>query len=273
MKVDTATRRQFLQGVGRQSVGGVLASSLFLSGCHSEKENVKTTPDRQHRHDSHRRGKDHTAMQYTLPDLPYDYDALAPHIDEQTLRIHHDKHHAGYVKKLNNALEGHEEHATEDIADLMALIVNLPDAIRTGVQRNGGQHFNHSFYWESMAPKGEGSNDPTGALADDIRQTFGSVDKLKELFTKTAGGCFGSGWGWLYLNQDSKLAVAATSNELNPLMKGISADVGTPLLVVDVWEHAYYLKYQNRRTEYLEAFWKVVDWDKVSQRYSKARSM
>lgn len=211
-------------------------------------------------------------MAYSLPDLPYDFAALEPHIDEQTLRIHHGKHHNKYVTKLNAALEGNEKYATQNIEDLMPTLAKLPDDIRTAVQRNGGQHCNHSFYWQCMRPAGQGNAEPTGPLAKAIDDTFGGFAKFKEKFTGTAGGCFGSGWGWLYLDQKKELAVTAMSNEYNPLMEGLVSETGTPLLVVDVWEHAYYLKYQNRRPEYLEAFWNVVDWDQVSQRYDQAMS-
>lgn len=210
-------------------------------------------------------------MPYELPELPYDFKALEPHIDEQTLRVHHGKHHSGYVTKLNKALEGHEQHAAPDIADLMPVITGLPDSIRTAVQRNGGQHYNHSLYWQCMHPAGEGSCEPAGALADAIARTFGDFTKFKELFTDTAAKCFGSGWAWLYVGIDKKLAVCSSANEINPLMRGITDSPGQPLLVVDVWEHAYYLKYQNRRPEYLSAWWNVVDWEKVGQRYAKLK--
>jgi len=209
-------------------------------------------------------------MSYELPTLPYGYDALAPYIDEQTLRIHHDKHHGGYVTKLNQALKGHDQYATGDIADLMPKIAGLPAAIRTAVQRNGGQHYNHNLYWECMRPAGKSKSEPSGALADAIKSAFGDFGGFQAQLTEAATTCFGSGWAWLYVDAAKKLGICSCSNEINPLMKGIAECSGQPLLVVDVWEHAYYLKYQNRRAEYVEAWWKLVDWEKAGQRFSKA---
>ncbi len=208
---------------------------------------------------------------YTLPDLPYDFGALEPHIDEQTVRIHHGKHHSTYVTKLNDALKGHEDLVTQDIADLMPKIAALPADIRTAVRNNGAQHYNHSLYWECMGPAAQAGGEPVGELALAIRATFGDFAKLKEHMTKAAVGCFGSGWAWLYVDKDGKLAICATSNEANPLMKGIVENVGKPILVVDVWEHAYYLKYQNRRPDYLDAWWNLVDWKVAAERFAKAK--
>lgn len=210
-------------------------------------------------------------MNYELPKLPFDVKALEPHIDGQTLEIHHGKHHNKYVSKLNDALEGHEKFATEDIAELMPKISHLPDEIRTAVQHNGGQHYNHSLYWQCMRPPGKNA-EPTGQLAEAIASAFGDFATFQNQFSNAAATCFGSGWAWLYVDDNNKLAVCATSNEVNPLMSGIAAQTGRPLLVVDVWEHAYYLKYQNRRPDYLQAWWNVVDWDKVAQRFEQAGS-
>jgi Fe-Mn family superoxide dismutase len=200
-------------------------------------------------------------MAYSVPDLPYDYDALEPHIDEQTMRIHHDKHHQAYVDKANAALEG-TEWADRDVEEVVANLDQLPDDKRTAVRNNAGGHVNHSFFWQIMSPDGGG--EPGGALADAISERFGSFDAFKEEF-KTAGvGRFGSGWAWL-VHDGSGLQVTSTPNQDSPITDG-----QTPLLGADVWEHAYYLKYQNRRPDYLDAFWNVVNWDEVAARYEAA---
>ncbi|MBX5475907.1 MAG: superoxide dismutase [Clostridia bacterium] len=202
-------------------------------------------------------------MAFTLPPLPYDYNALEPHIDEQTMRIHHDKHHGTYVNNLNAALEGHPELQAKTIEELLASINSIPESIRTAVRNNGGGHANHTLFWEIMSPNGGGQ--PTGALAKAIDEAFGSFDKFKEEFTKAATGRFGSGWAWLVLD-NGKLAITSTPNQDNPIMEGKK-----PILGLDVWEHAYYLKYQNRRPEYIAAWWNVVNWDAVAKRYEQAR--
>jgi Fe-Mn family superoxide dismutase len=198
-------------------------------------------------------------MPFTLPELPYKHDALEPHIDKMTMEIHHGKHHAAYVTNLNKALEG-SEHGSKSLEELMGTISKLPAAVRN----NGGGHWNHSAFWQWLRPNGGGL--PTGDLAAAIDRDFGSLDKFKELFANAGMTRFGSGWAWL-VKQGDKLVVSSTPNQDNPLMD--LADVkGTPVLGVDVWEHAYYLKYQNRRADYLAAFWNVVNWDEAARRFS-----
>ncbi|HET7579804.1 MAG TPA: superoxide dismutase [Bacillales bacterium] len=200
---------------------------------------------------------------YELPELPYAYNALEPHIDEETMKIHHDKHHNTYVTKLNAALEGHEDLSQKSVDELVANLDAVPENIRTAVRNNGGGHANHSFFWPIMSPNGGGQ--PSGELADAISQKFGSFDDFKEQFKKAAAGRFGSGWAWLVVN-NGELEIVDTPNQDNPL-----ADGKTPVLGVDVWEHAYYLKYQNRRPDYLEAFFNVINWDEVEKRYQAAK--
>jgi superoxide dismutase, Fe-Mn family len=200
-------------------------------------------------------------MAYEVPPLPYDYDALEPHIDEQTMRLHHDKHHQAYVDKANGALEG-TEWADRDVADVLQNLDSLPDDKRGAVRNNGGGHWNHSFFWQIMSPDGGG--EPDGDLRSAIEQAFGDFASFQEEL-KTAGvNRFGSGWAWL-IHDGSGLAVVSTPNQDSPVMEG-----NTPLLGVDVWEHAYYLKYQNRRPDYLDAWWNVVNWDEVAKRFGEA---
>lgn len=201
---------------------------------------------------------------HELPALPYDYNALEPYIDEQTMRIHHGKHHATYVDKLNAALEGHADLAEKSVNDLLASLDSVPESIRTAVRNNGGGHSNHTLFWQILSPNGGG--EPSGALADAINSTFGSFDKFKEEFAAQAAGRFGSGWAWLIVDKGGKLAVTSTPNQDTPVMDG-----NTPILGLDVWEHAYYLKYQNRRPEYINAFWNVVNWDEVAKRFDAAK--
>ncbi|HEY7622734.1 MAG TPA: superoxide dismutase [Solirubrobacteraceae bacterium] len=200
-------------------------------------------------------------MAYEVPPLPYDYAALEPHIDEQTMRLHHDKHHQAYVDKANGALEG-TEHEDKPIEEVIANLDALPDDIKGVVRNNGGGHLNHSLFWESMSPDGGG--EPSGDLASAISDAFGSFDDFKEKFEAAGVGQFGSGWAWLVLDGGS-LQVTSTPNQDNPVTGG-----ATPLLGNDVWEHAYYLKYQNKRPDYLKAWWTVVNWDKVAERYAAA---
>jgi Fe-Mn family superoxide dismutase len=197
-------------------------------------------------------------MAYELPPLPYAYDALEAAIDEQTMRIHHDKHHAAYVNNLNAALEKYPEHQGKDLTDLLRNLDRLPEDIRTAVRNNGGGHANHTLFWNIMGPNGGGA--PTGKLADEIASTFGSLDAFKEQFAKAATTRFGSGWAWLCREPGGKLHITSTPNQDTPLMEG-----HTPLLGLDVWEHAYYLRYQNRRPDYISTWWSVVDWNKVAE--------
>ena len=200
-------------------------------------------------------------MAYKLPELPYAYDALAPHIDKETMEIHHTKHHNTYVTNVNNALEGHDDLAAKSVEELISDLNAVPENIRTAVRNNGGGHANHSLFWTLLSPNGGGS--PKGALAEAIDKKFGSLDKFKEEFATAAKTRFGSGWAWLVLDK-GELAIMSTPNQDSPLMEG-----KTPLLGLDVWEHAYYLNYQNRRPDYISAFWNVVNWDEVEKHYSE----
>jgi superoxide dismutase, Fe-Mn family len=200
-------------------------------------------------------------MAYEVPPLPYDYAALEPHIDEQTMRLHHDKHHQAYVDKANGALDG-TEHEGKPIEEVVANLDALPDDIRGVVRNNGGGHLNHSLFWESMSPDGGG--EPSGDLASAIGDAFGSFDAFKEQFEAAGVNQFGSGWAWLVVDGGA-LKVTSSANQDNPVTNG-----QTPLLGNDVWEHAYYLKYNNRRPEYLKAWWNVVDWGKVAERFAAA---
>ncbi|MDQ6862176.1 MAG: superoxide dismutase [Verrucomicrobiota bacterium] len=202
-------------------------------------------------------------MAYELPQLPYAYDALEPHIDARTMEIHHTKHHQTYITNVNNALKDHPDLANKPVEDLIRNLNDVPENIRTVVRNNGGGHANHSFFWQIMGPNAGGN--PTGKLADDINATFGGFDQLKEKIGAAGAGRFGSGWAWLIKGKDGKLAVTSTPNQDSPLMDG-----STPILGVDVWEHAYYLNYQNRRPDYIKAWWNVVNWPEVSKRYESA---
>ncbi len=202
-------------------------------------------------------------MAFTLPPLPYPYDALEPYIDARTMEIHHTKHHQGYVNNLNKALEGYPELQNKSIEELLRGLNEIPEAIRTAVRNNGGGHANHSLFWTIMKPNGGG--EPTGELAEAIKATFGSFDAFKEKFSAEAAGRFGSGWAWLVVDENGKLQVYSTPNQDSPYMQG-----HTPILGLDVWEHAYYLKYQNRRAEYIQNWWNVVNWDQVAQYYKEA---
>jgi Fe-Mn family superoxide dismutase len=207
-------------------------------------------------------------MPYTLPALPYANDALEPHIDARTMEIHHDKHHNAYVTNVNKALADAGVAAPECIFELIGDLSKVPENIRTAVRNNGGGHANHSLFWKAIGPKGGGA--PTGALAAAITKAFGSFDAFKELFNKAATTRFGSGWAWLIVKADKSLAVTSTPNQDNPAMKGVAEINGCPILGLDVWEHAYYLKYQNRRPDYITAFWSVINWTQVAEWYEKA---
>jgi Fe-Mn family superoxide dismutase len=198
-------------------------------------------------------------MAHEVPELPYAYNALEPHIDEQTMRIHHDKHHAAYVSNLNAALEKAPELKQKSVEDLVRGINSVPEEIRTAVRNNGGGHVNHTMFWEIMGPGKGGA--PTGKVGDAITSSFGSFDAFKEQFAKAGVGRFGSGWAWL-IDAGGKLAIESSANQDSPLMEGKKAILG-----LDVWEHAYYLKYQNRRPDYITAWWNVVNWDEVNKRF------
>ena len=200
-------------------------------------------------------------MAYKLPELPYAYDALEPHIDKETMNIHHTKHHNTYVTNLNNALEGNEELLNKSIEDLIADLDSVPEDKRTAVRNNGGGHANHSLFWELLSP--EGGGEPSGELKSAIDAKFGSFDAFKEQFSTAGATRFGSGWAWLVL-ADGELEIMSTPNQDSPIMEG-----KTPLLGLDVWEHAYYLNYQNRRPDYMAAFWNVVNWNEVEKRFGK----
>ena len=202
-------------------------------------------------------------MAFTLPPLPYAFDALEPHIDAKTMEIHHGKHHQAYVNNLNAAIEKAPELQNKSIEDLLKNVNSAPESVRTAVRNNGGGHWNHSLFWQLMAPKSGG--EPTGALADAIKSSFGGFDKFKEQFAAAGAGRFGSGWAWL-LKDGSKLSITSTPNQDNPLMDGKAP--GSVLLGLDVWEHAYYLKYQNRRPDYISAWWNVVNWTEVGKRFA-----
>ena len=204
-------------------------------------------------------------MAFTLPKLPYDFAALEPVIDAKTMEIHHDKHHAAYVEKLNAALSG-TEWENKKIEDILMNLSAVPEEKRMAVRNHGGGHWNHSFFWELLK---KDAGEPSGKLAEAIKADLGGMDKLKETFNAAAVNRFGSGWAWLVVD-GGKLKVGSTPNQDNPLMNGVSEFLGTPILGIDVWEHAYYIQYQNRRAEYVEAFWQVVNWAKVPEHYEKA---
>jgi len=207
-------------------------------------------------------------MAYELPPLPYPKEALEPHIDAQTMEIHHGKHHNAYVTNLNKAIAGKADLESKSIEDLVKGISSVPEDIRTAVRNNGGGHLNHSMFWKLLGPNAGGA--PTGKLAEAINAAFGSFDAFKEKFEAAGAGRFGSGWAWLVVN-NGKLEICSTANQDNPLMgKAIAGCEGTPILGCDVWEHAYYLKYQNRRPDYLKAFWNVVNWNEVAKNYETA---
>jgi superoxide dismutase, Fe-Mn family len=198
-------------------------------------------------------------MAYELPPLPYPFDALEPHIDAQTMEIHHDKHHQAYITNANNALKDYPQLAAKPVEELIADLSVVPEAIRTTVRNNAGGHANHSFFWLILGPNGGA---PKGRLADAITSTFGSFDQFKEKFQAAGAGRFGSGWAWLVINKAGSLEITSTPNQDSPIMEGLR-----PVLGVDVWEHSYYLKYQNRRPEYLKAIWNVINWDTVGKNF------
>lgn len=200
-------------------------------------------------------------MAHELPPLPYPYDALEPHIDARTMEIHHTKHHQTYVNNLNAALEKHPELQKKSVEDLLKDLNAIPEAIRAAVRNNGGGHANHTMFWHLMSPRGGG--EPKGELANIINSTFGSASKFKDEFTKAVLGRFGSGWAWLNLDKGGKALISSTPNQDNPISEGLK-----PILGLDVWEHAYYLKYQNRRADYIAAWWNIVNWEQVAKNYA-----
>lgn len=201
-------------------------------------------------------------MTYKLPELDYAYDALEPHIDRATMEIHHTRHHQAYIDNLNKALEGYKEYQDMNIWELIKELNNLPEEIRTAVRNNGGGHLNHKMFWKLMSPNGGGK--PLGEVAKKIDEDLGGFDKFKEEFKKAALGRFGSGWAWLVVNEEGKFEIMSTANQDNPISEGKK-----PLLGIDVWEHAYYLKYQNKRADYIDSWFNVVDWKKVEEKYIK----
>jgi Fe-Mn family superoxide dismutase len=205
-------------------------------------------------------------MPFTLPELPYAENALEPAIDARTMNIHRTKHHQAYVTNLNKALETHPDWAAKSIDEICTRIGEVPEAVRGAVRNNGGGHWNHAFFWTTLAPAGQGGS-PSPSLAKAIDAAFGSMDGLKEKFAAAAAGRFGSGWAWLVKKPDGTVAITSTPNQDNPLMKGVADVLGTPILGLDVWEHAYYLHYQNRRPDYVAAWWSVVDWNEANRRF------
>ncbi|PTJ25734.1 superoxide dismutase [Staphylococcus simulans] len=199
-------------------------------------------------------------MAFELPNLPYEFDALEPHIDKETMEIHHDKHHNTYVTKLNAAIEG-TDLENKSIEEIVANLDSVPSDIQTVVRNNGGGHLNHSLFWQILSPNSE----EKGTVVDKIKEQWGSLDEFKDEFAKKAAGQFGSGWAWLVVDKDGKLEIVTTANQDNPITEG-----KTPILGLDVWEHAYYLKYQNKRPDYINAFWNVVNWEKVDELYNAA---
>lgn len=208
-------------------------------------------------------------MSYQLPELPYAYDALEPHIDARTMEIHHTKHHNTYVTKLNDAIAG-TGHESKSVEELIGDLASVPAEKQTAVRNNGGGHANHSFFWKILSPDGGGK--PTGELAAAIDSELGGFDAFKEAFANAGATRFGSGWAWLVVKTDGSLAVTSTPNQDSPLMKGVAEVEGTPVIGLDVWEHAYYLKYQNLRPKYIEAFWNVVDWNAAEENYKQAKA-
>jgi Fe-Mn family superoxide dismutase len=242
-------RREFVNKTGLVAVGiGVIP----LISCNDTSSKTTKSAD--------------TVSNFELPDLPYAFDALAPAVDARTMEIHHDKHHAGYVRKLNNALQDHRL-AGKNLSEMMASLKN--DDSDTGVRNNGGGHFNHSMFWEIMKPGGAEMNEP---MLNEIISTFGSKEDFEKQFASSAKSQFGSGWGWLCVGEDKKLFITSTPNQDNPLMKNIVEKPGTPIMGIDVWEHAYYLNYQNKRGDYISNWMNIVNWDVVSANYNKAIS-
>jgi Fe-Mn family superoxide dismutase len=253
----TLKRRHFLVLLG----AGV--GAFALDSCASASTPNPTSPTSSASPTSPSSNKSDNSGAIQLPPLPYDYNALEPHIDAATMRFHHDKHHAAYVKNLNAALDKYPELKNKNVEDLLRNLNSVPEDIRTTVRNNGGGHINHSMFWLIMKPNGGG--EPTGAIADAIKENFGSFADFKKQFNDAGTKRFGSGWAWLVRNQDGKLEVVNTPNQDTPLSEG-----KYPIMGNDVWEHAYYLKYQNRRADYLDAWWNVLNWDEINKRFAAA---
>lgn len=253
----TINRRNFLIILGG-SVGAVTVGACQASGV-----NIFTSADKSTSSEETNVAQATGAFQ--LPPLPYAYNALEPHIDARTMQFHHDKHHAAYVKNLNEAVAKYTQLKGRSVEQLLRNINTVPEDIRTTIRNNGGGHDNHSMFWRIMKPNGGG--EPTGAIANAINSAFGSFANFKKLFNEAGGKRFGSGWVWLVRTKDGKLGVMSTANQDSPLMEG-----HYPIMGNDVWEHAYYLKYQNRRNEYLDAWWNVINWDEVNKRFAQANA-
>jgi superoxide dismutase, Fe-Mn family len=244
------TRKKALKIIGLGSISTYLAPALFTTSCAASRQSGG--------YQSY--DEIFNAMYpFSLADLPYDYDALEPAIDAKTMEIHHGRHHQGYTNNLNNNLEGHPDLQGMTLTELVAGINELPSAVQTAVRNHGGGHLNHTIFWNTMSSEG---GSPNGELKEAIDLDFGGEESLKEEFSSAAGGVFGSGWAWLAVNSDGKLQVTQTANQDNPLTYGL-----TPLLGIDVWEHAYYLNYQNRRGDYVNAFWDLIHWENVQEFY------
>ena len=259
MSTTDVTRRRFL------TIGG-MAVAAGLTGARAGADPMARDPEaviEPHIHDA---ASGRTS--FKLSNLPYGFSELEPYIDSRTMEIHHGRHHAGYVRNLNGALEPHSNLQKKSIEDLLHDIPGLPEDIQTAVRNNGGGHYNHDLFWNVMSPDGGGK--PEGSLSDAVDRDFGGFESLRDKFSGAAGTVFGSGWAWLIVKDDGHLAVTSTPNQDNPLMTGIADVTGTPILGLDVWEHAYYLHYQNRRADYIEAWWNVVNWTQVQNLYELA---
>jgi Fe-Mn family superoxide dismutase len=246
-------KRSFIKYSGMATAGAIIAPTLTFCTNEPNAQEIKDKP---------------AATTFELPKLPYGYDALEPHIDARTMEIHHTKHHAGYTTKLNTALEGNGAFSGKSIEEILAGLTE--DESQTAIRNNGGGFYNHSLFWEVMHPSGGGL--PDGTIGEAINANFGSFDAFKTAFSKEAGTVFGSGWAWLCVDGNKKLQICSTPNQDNPLMTKIAEKPGMPVLGIDVWEHAYYLKHQNKRPEYIDSFFNVINWENVARRYANAVS-
>jgi len=251
----TLTRRHFIFLLGAS------VSAVSMGACSASGDNISATPDKST--PGSRTNVAQNTGGFELPPLPYAYNALEPHIDARTMEFHHDKHHAAYVKNLNDAIAKHPQLKGKTVEELLQNLNTVPEDIRTTVRNNGGGHLNHSMFWRIMKPNGGG--EPTGPIADAIKTNFGSFAAFKQLFNEAGTKRFGSGWAWLIRSKDGKLQVISTANQDSPLIDG-----NYPIMGNDVWEHAYYLKYQNRRADYLDAWWNVLNWDEINKRFQQA---